>query len=261
MFVTALQFVILFIVIYMMVPFVITRICGLVVVRRGKATNQVAITFDDGPNPTYTPILLDMLRTHGVKATFFVLGSEAEKYPDIIRRMHREGHQIGIHNYTHTPNWAMTPGEVLREQVEMSADIVERITGERPTCYRPPWGILNLGDLFNFRKRSGYRVVLWSVMVGDWKRSTTAERLRSKLMRRITPGAIVVLHDSGETFGADADAPLQMIAGLDAVLKEVLQQGYACVRVDEMVDPYWRTRYQVDAGATIMKKSYKSTIH
>ncbi|MFD0617720.1 polysaccharide deacetylase family protein [Paenibacillus sp. GCM10027629] len=261
MLMTVLQLVILFIVIYMLAPFVITRICGLVVVRRGKATRQVAFTFDDGPNPTYTPRLLDLLQAHGVKATFFVLGSEAEKYPDIIQRMHQEGHQIGIHNYTHTTNWVMTPGEVKREQVDMSADIVERIIGERPTCYRPPWGILNLGDLFSFRSRSGYRIVLWSVMVGDWKRSTTAERLRSKLMRRITPGAIVVLHDSGETFGADAGAPLQMIAGLDAVLKEVRLQGYACVRVDEMLDPYWRTRYQIGAGAPIMKKSYKSTIH
>ncbi|WP_314589658.1 polysaccharide deacetylase family protein [Paenibacillus terrigena] len=261
MLVTVLQLVVLFLVMYMLVPFVLTRICGLIVVRRGKASRQLAITFDDGPNPIYTPKLLDMLQAQGVRATFFVLGGEAEKYPDIIRRMHQEGHQIGIHNYTHTTNWVMTPGEVMREQVEHSADIIERITGERPTCYRPPWGILNLGDLFRFRWNNKYRIILWSVMVGDWKRSTTAERLRRKLMRRITPGAIVVLHDSGETFGADADAPLQMIAGLESVLQEVKQQGYACVRVDEMLDPYWRTKYRVRAGAAIMKETYKPTIH
>jgi len=259
MFMTALQFVILFIVLYTLVPFVITRICGLVVVRRGKANRQVAFTFDDGPNPTYTPKLLDMLQEHGVKATFFVLGSQAEKYPEVIQRMHQEGHQIGIHNYTHTSNWVMTPGEVLREQIDISADIIERITGERPTFYRPPWGILNLGDLFNFRLRNTYRIVLWSVIVGDWKRSTTAERLRSKLMRRITPGAIVVLHDSGDTLGADTDAPQQMIAGLNAVLKEVQEQGYTCVRVDEMLDPSERVKYRIEAP--MMKKSYKSTIH
>ncbi|MCR8643355.1 polysaccharide deacetylase family protein [Paenibacillus sp. N1-5-1-14] len=255
---SVLQLVVLGIVLYMLIPFVITRICGLVVIRRGKAARQVAFTFDDGPNPTYTPRLLDLLHVHGVKATFFVLGKEAEKYPDVIRRMHQEGHQIGIHNYTHTSNWIMTPGEIKRGQIDITADILERITGERPTFYRPPWGLLNLGDLFNYHLRSTYRIVLWSVIVGDWKRSTTAERLRSKLLGRIKPGAIVVLHDSGKTLGADADAPLQMIAGLDAVLMEVHQQGYSCVRVDEMLEPSERDRYR--EGTSTTKKSYKSSV-
>jgi peptidoglycan/xylan/chitin deacetylase (PgdA/CDA1 family) len=258
MLLTALQLVVLFIVLYMLAPFMITRICGLVVVRRGKAARQVAFTFDDGPNPTYTPRLLDLLQAHDVKATFFVLGSQAEKYPEIIKRMHQEGHQIGIHNYSHTANWVMTPGVVRQEQVERTADIVQQITGERPTSYRPPWGIMNLGDLFNFGFRKSYRIVLWSVMVRDWKRSTTAERLRHRLLRKIKPGSIVLLHDCGETLGADEDAPQQMLEGLQDVLEEVRLKGYKCLRIDEMTDKEREKNYQIDSA--IVKKQYKSTM-
>ncbi|WJH35220.1 polysaccharide deacetylase family protein [Paenibacillus sp. CC-CFT747] len=78
------------------------------VIRQG-GKGQIALTFDDGPDPVYTPRLLDLLKERGIRATFFVLGSKAEKHPDLIRRMHEEGHQIGIHNYTHLSNWLMTP--------------------------------------------------------------------------------------------------------------------------------------------------------
>lgn len=76
------------------------------------AEKEIAFTFDDGPDPCYTPELLDLLKEHGIKATFFVLGKKAKQYPELIERMHREGHQIGIHNYTHTPNWIHFPGPI-----------------------------------------------------------------------------------------------------------------------------------------------------
>ncbi|WMT41962.1 polysaccharide deacetylase family protein [Paenibacillus sp. D2_2] len=128
---------------YMGLPFLLTRIFGWGVFRkasRKRAERHIAFTFDDGPDPRYTPKLLDLLRDRGVKATFFVLGSKAEKYPELVKRMHEEGHQIGIHNYTHMLNWIMSPRNILRKHVERSADIIQRITGERPTYYRPPWG-------------------------------------------------------------------------------------------------------------------------
>lgn len=220
------------IVFYMALPFTMTRICGIGVLRRGKPGARIALTFDDGPDPRYTPQLLDLLQEHGVKATFFVLGSKAEKYPDLVRRIYLEGHQIGIHNYTHLSNWLMTPGQVREQHVERSADIVERIVGERPVFYRPPWGIVNAGDLFSLRK--SYRIVLWSVMGWDWRRSMDAERLTRRLMRNIKPGSIVLLHDSGDTAGADETAPEQMLKSLRDVLTELRLKGYQCVRVDEL---------------------------
>lgn len=170
------------IVLYMIVPFALTRILGWGVHSEVGAEKEIAFTFDDGPDPCYTPELLDLLKEHGIKATFFVLGKKAKQYPELIERMHREGHQIGIHNYTHTPNWIHFPWTNRRKQVDRTADIVERITGERPIFYRPPWGLLNLGDFFLLRE--SYRIVLWSVMVGDWKASLSAEQLKDALIKK-----------------------------------------------------------------------------
>lgn len=222
----------LLIVFYMVLPFVITRICGIGVLRKGKSAARIALTFDDGPDPRYTPQLLDLLGEYGVKATFFVLGSKVEQYPDLTRRIYLEGHQIGIHNYTHLSNWLMTPRQVRERHVKRTADLVGRIVGERPVFYRPPWGIVNAGDLYSLRK--SYRIVLWSVMGWDWKRGTDAERLTRRLLRNIKPGSIVLLHDSGETAGADEAAPQQMLKSLPDVLVELHTKGYQCVRVDEL---------------------------
>lgn len=220
-------------ILYMIVPFILTRICRWGVHSKGKVAKGIAFTFDDGPDPCYTPKLLDLLKEREVKATFFVLGSKAEKYPELIQLMYREGHQIGIHNYTHTSNWILSPWTSKREQADRTADIVERITGERPIFYRPPWGLLNLGDLLLMRK--SYRIALWSVIVGDWKLSVSAEKMKRALLKRIKPGSIVVLHDSGDTLGADEEAPRHMIAVLKEVLEEIQMKGLKCLRTDELL--------------------------
>ncbi|OPH53477.1 polysaccharide deacetylase [Paenibacillus ferrarius] len=233
-------------ILYMIVPFILTRICGWGVLSKGKAAKGIAFTFDDGPHPNYTPEVLDLLKEQGVKGTFFVLGSKAEKYPELIQRMHREGHQIGIHNYVHISNWLLFPWTNRREQADRTADIVERITGERPIFYRPPWGLLNLGDLLVMRK--SYRIVLWSVMVGDWKPAVSVEQLKRALLKRIKPGSIIVLHDSGDTLGADEEAPRHMITGLKEVLQEIRSKGLDCLRADELLNKEVRCRREVGAG-------------
>lgn len=222
-----------FITIYMIIPYLISRILGLGVFSKGKQAKQVAFTFDDGPDPNYTPKLLDLLKKHRVKATFFVLGSKAEKYPELTKRIHQEGHQIGIHNYKHIANWLMSPWKIKRQQVERSAEIIKNITGERPTYYRPPWGILNLGDFFWLRK--SYRIVLWSVMAQDWSQRSGGGKLKDKLLKNIKPGSIVLLHDSGDTLGADEHAPKHMLEGLQEVIQEIHRQGYQCFRTDELL--------------------------
>jgi len=217
--------------IYTLLPWVVTRILGIGVFRKGGELREIALTFDDGPNPEYTPQLLDLLRRHRVKATFFVLGAKAARYPELIRRIHHEGHQIGLHNYEHKSNWLMMPWTVLR-QVRSSAAQIEAITGEQPTFYRPPWGIFNLFDLVLLKKE--YTFVLWSVLAHDWRSRVGRNRLKSILQERITDGSVVLLHDCGETAGADIDAPLHMLRVLDSVLPELAARGFRCVRVDEM---------------------------
>jgi peptidoglycan-N-acetylglucosamine deacetylase len=215
---------------YWVLPMICTFLLGIQVLKKGKG-QQVAFTFDDGPHPVYTPQLLDLLRRYRVKATFFVLGSQAEKYPGLILRMHLEGHLIGIHNYHHhCPNAFMTPKQI-RQQVNQTAEIVTQITGIRPTYYRPPWGILNLFDLWIHRD---FQIVLWSAMVGDWKRRGGSSKVKKRLLRRLKNGSIYLLHDSGETFGADVDAPENTLQALEEVFQIVLDKKYQCIRIDTM---------------------------
>jgi peptidoglycan/xylan/chitin deacetylase (PgdA/CDA1 family) len=224
--------ILIFLVIYMFIPWVLTRIFGIGVFRKGSVRREIAFTFDDGPDPKYTPKLLDLLKKHNVKATFFVLGQKAEHNPTLIQRIYDEGHQIGIHNYIHASNWLMTPWNIKKEHLHKTADIIEAITGDRPTYYRPPWGILNVWDFF---LKKQYHIVFWSLMAYDWRSHISKKKLKDKLLRKITDGSIILLHDSGETFGADHDAPFYMLEALDQVLENMKQRGYHCVRIDEMI--------------------------
>ena len=144
---------------YGMIPWIFTSVLGFGVFRKNPSSNKVAFTFDDGPESRFTPKLLDLLKKYNIRATFFVLGSKAEKNPGLIRRMNQEGHLIGLHNYMHLANWFMTPWTIRRELVR-SASIIEQITGVRPIYYRPPWGLLNLFDFF-FTKGISNRAVVF----------------------------------------------------------------------------------------------------
>lgn len=216
---------------YAFIPGMISRIFGYRVFRKGIGRNEFALTFDDGPDPHYTPLLLDLLKRYDAKATFFVVGAHAEQNPDIIKRMHDEGHLIGIHNYVHKTNWLMWPGTVKR-QIKRTDDIIYGITGERSTYYRPPWGIVNL---FDFSKRSQVQIVLWSAMFGDWKVKQGVERLTEKLLDKLNPGEVMLLHDCGTTPGADPKAPENMLIALERMLEEAQSRGLRSIRVDEMI--------------------------
>ncbi|QZA33398.1 polysaccharide deacetylase family protein [Hydrogenibacillus sp. N12] len=189
--------------------------------RRGEAGFPVYLTFDDGPHPVYTPRLLDLLKRYDARATFFVVGEAARRHPELLRRMIAEGHAIGLHNERHVPNWLVPPWRTARSLGRLQAEI-EAITGRRPVLYRPPWGLIGLADGAVFRT---FRVVLWSVMPRDWERRSDPTAMKWRIFRRLTPGAIVLLHDSGETFGADPTAPERMLAMLEDFFETVRSVG------------------------------------
>lgn len=216
---------------YAFIPGIISRIFGYRVFRKGKGNREFALTFDDGPDPRYTPQLLDLLKRFNAKATFFVVGANAERHPELIRRIYDEGHLIGIHNYVHKTNWLMRPATV-RRQIERTSDIIYDITGERSTYYRPPWGIVNL---FDFSKRRHVQIVLWSAMFGDWREHQGSERLAKKMLSRLNPGEVMLLHDSGTTLGADPEAPKNMLIALEQTLVEAGKRGLRSIRIDDMI--------------------------
>ncbi|MGR6342060.1 polysaccharide deacetylase family protein [Priestia megaterium] len=223
--------IIFFVLLYTVVPYFLSRGLGVKVFKRGRDLSKVAFTFDDGPNPIYTPILLDLLKENNVKATFFVVGTKVEKYPELIQRMHNEGHLIGIHNYLHHSNWFMSPWKV-RKGLEETAKVIEAITGVTPIYYRPPWGMLNL---FDFVRKGTYKIILWSIMAEDWRTSGGSEKIKHRLAK-IKGGDVILLHDCGDTFGAEIDAPRNTINALKDVLKAVKTKGFTCVRVDELLE-------------------------
>jgi peptidoglycan/xylan/chitin deacetylase (PgdA/CDA1 family) len=217
-------------VIYWFLPYILTSCFGIGVLKRKASSSKIAFTFDDGPNPLYTPKLLDLLKMNNIKATFFVVGSKAEKYPELIARMQEEGHLVGIHNYVHKSNWVMFPWEI-RNDLRKSASIIEKITGKRPMYYRPPWGLITL---FDFLLMKQYKIILWSKMAEDWRSKGGSEKVEKRLLKNIKNGEIILLHDCGETLGADVDAPTNTINALKTVFKEISSRGMTGVRIDEL---------------------------
>lgn len=204
-------------IVYSIAPTVLMRSFSLGVFKRSHLPKKVALTFDDGPDPDYTPTLLDLFWDYHVKATFFVVGEHAKSHPEIILRMYEEGHTIGIHHYRHLSNWFLSPWAV-KKQCMKTADVIESITGERPVYYRPPWGHLNLFVKWACRP---FRIVMWSAILGDWRLSLGKEQLKQRLLDHIRDGAIIVLHDCGVNPGADHTAPQMTIDALRDFFKEV----------------------------------------
>jgi peptidoglycan/xylan/chitin deacetylase (PgdA/CDA1 family) len=225
-------FILILILGYTVIPYLLTSFWGYGVFRKGPQSPYIALTFDDGPDKRYTPQLLDLLKKHQVKATFFVVGKKAENNPDLIQRMHQEGHLIGLHNYVHRSNWSMSPWQIKRE-LDQSADIVERITGTRPSYYRPPWGLLALFDFFLLKE---YRIILWSLMTGDWRSKGGSAKVKNGILNHVKKGDVILLHDSGETWGANLDAPSFTIEALQDVLGELSRLGFSFVRIDDMLE-------------------------
>lgn len=216
---------------YAFIPSLISRLFGFRVFRRGRSDTQFALTFDDGPDPHYTPRLLDLLRQHQAKATFFVVGEHAASHPELIQRIHEEGHLIGIHNYIHKTNWLMRP-RTVRDQIQRTGQIIHEVTGVKTCYYRPPWGIMNFFDFFSKKER---KIVLWSSMFEDWRSRVGAQRLTERMLKELRGGEVMLLHDRGTTLGADAHAPEQMLQALEVVLQEAERLGLQSVRVDTLM--------------------------
>lgn len=160
--------------------------------------SQLALTFDDGPNSTYTPRLLDALAAHGVVGNFFVMGAHAELEPDLVRRIHAEGHLIGIHSWSH-PNYSRISSRIIEAELQRSRETLEQLTGSAVRFHRPPFGARRPA-VFRIARQMGLTTVLWNAMTNDWAEPSTEKitaRLRAKIDRLNRRGrsANIVLHD------------------------------------------------------------------
>lgn len=191
-----------------------------------------ALTFDDGPHPLYTPRVLRILEEHGAKATFFMVGEAARRYPEIVRDVVKGGHVIGNHSWNH-PNLTKVPSRLQR--LKQLWDCARATAPYCQRLFRPPFGAQNAQIRFDARL-FGYKVILWNVAVQDWVLQDSDE-IAQKMIDRVKPGNIVLLHDAiyagNEIPDQDKDR-LPMLQGLDRGLSE-LKKHIQFVTVPEML--------------------------
>ncbi|TDD85098.1 polysaccharide deacetylase family protein [Actinomadura darangshiensis] len=164
----------------------------------GKGSpGHVALTLDDGPDGSSTPLFLDALARAGCHATFFVLGSMLGRHPSVGRRIAAEGHEIAVHGWTHDNALTTRPGRVMAE-MRRTVRLIEDVCGVTPAWYRPPYGALSAEGLLAARS-SGLHPVLWTAWGRDWTASATPASVLATLMPDLDGGATVLLHDSDVT--------------------------------------------------------------
>lgn len=180
---------------------------------------RVALTFDDGPNPDYTEELLQGLEERNVHATFFLLGAQVEKYPDIVKDIYDGGNLIGTHSYEHV-NLGNLTDEAACAQVEKTNEAIARITGSSPEYIRPPFGSWKC----NLDQEMQMIEVLWDVDPRDWATSNTAAVVEH-VVSKVEEDDIILLHDASES---SVKAAFQII-------DELQSEGYEFVTVDELI--------------------------
>ncbi len=153
----------------------------------------VAITFDDGPHATLTPKLLDMLAARKLKATFFVIGKNAVEYPQIMKRIVQEGHELANHSWSH-PNLGKMGDDGVRSQLQKTDDAIKAAAGARTTLFRPPYGSITPRQKQWIYDSLGYRTIIWDVDPFDWKRPGPGV-IRDRIVTQSRPGSIILLHD------------------------------------------------------------------
>nr|WP_253896244.1 polysaccharide deacetylase family protein [Solibacillus sp. R5-41] len=185
----------------------------------------VALTFDDGPHKKYTPEILSLLNKHQAKATFFIVGKNAEKHPEIISSMHEEGHEIANHTYSH-PKKIKT--EDLMDEIQVTSDILFSITGEIPKLFRPVEGQYT-DEMINAVTEKGYKIVMWSwhLDTEDW-RDPGVNKIAQKVIDGVGNGNVVLFHDGGAN-------RTQTVQALEQILANLETQGYQFVTISELL--------------------------
>ncbi|WP_066503757.1 polysaccharide deacetylase family protein [Abyssisolibacter fermentans] len=213
--------------IYCVIPTIYHKFFKTYAIKNIGYSKDVALTFDDGPDEVYTSELLDLLKQANVKATFFVVAEKADENPEIIDRMIKEGHAIGLHSLQHKNSW-LKGYQYTKNDFKRSIEIMKKHRWN-VEYYRPPWGHVNLYTL-KYLKENNLKLVLWNVMVGDWSRFNSLEKIKKEILRQTKFGSVICLHDSR---GAEC-APKRTIEALKTDIPILKDRGFNFVRLDQV---------------------------
>lgn len=198
------------------------------VVKDLKLTGEdkyIALTFDDGPWPKTTEMILDLLKENKIKATFFVIGQHLKKRPELASKIVDEGHVLANHTWNH-PTYKMGK-EQVESEVGKTAELIYEITGMTTTLFRPPGGVLDNG-LADFVKERKHVVVMWSADSVDWNYKSP-EKITKNVVKRASNGGIILLHDGG-------GPRMHVVKALPKIIEELRKQGYKFVTVPELLE-------------------------
>ena len=185
------------------------------------AGNEAYLTFDDGPHPTITPWVLELLAQYGAKATFFCIGENVVRYPDTYRRILAEGHSVGNHTQHHPNGWQVPTARYI-DNIREAAQHIDS------TLFRPPYGRIKgehlpyINDLFHGKAQ----VIMWDVLSADFDTGFSPERCLQNVLKNTVPGSIIVFHDSEKAYP-------NLAYSLPVVLKHFSEQGYRFKRIEQ----------------------------
>lgn len=186
---------------------------------------EIALTFDDGPSPYYTPQVLSILQHYGIKATFFCIGRQVARYPYLVKQEYTNGNLVGNHSWSHS-NLALLSESDIVSQINLTADAIQQATGVRPTLFRPPYGVFNTRVLTN-ANILGLTTIIWNDEARDWTTPGT-NVIVSRILNLANNGAIILLHDGG----GDRS---QTIAALPTIITTLRSRGFQFVTLQQMV--------------------------
>ena len=187
---------------------------------------KIALTFDDGPHPKYTPQILNILDKYRIKATFFTVGINAYYYPDTLREVSKRGHEIGNHTFSH-PHVNQVDSYHLKEEIAQCEETVYGITDLRTRVFRPPEGMIDSSILAVVRELD-YRVILWDIDTRDWAH-TPAEDIAKNVIEHIKPGSIILMHDYIGSNSPTCEA-------MNIFIPKLIKMGYKFVVISELID-------------------------
>ncbi len=193
----------------------------------GACRPAVAITFDDGPHPEGTPAILEVLAAAGACATFFVIGEQVQRRPELTGRILAAGHTLALHGYRHRLQLRLTAAE-LASDLRRGAAAIEDATATSVRHHRPPYGIYSVGGLRAAREQ-GLQPLLWSAWGKDWRKLTTPERIAARVRRALTPGGVILLHDAD--FYSAKRSYERTVKALPLILAELKMRELATVPV------------------------------
>lgn len=178
--------------------------------------SAIFLTFDDGPRPEVTPWVLDLLDKYNAKATFFCIGKNIELYGDLYQEIIKRGHVVGNHSYSHVKGWGMDTGSYIRD-VDTASDLTES------NLFRPPYARITPTQARVLSER--YKIIMWSVLSRDYNRQLSGKQCAKNVVPHISPGAIIVFHDS-------VKCAENLWYALPIVLDEIVKKGLICKSIE-----------------------------